>query len=248
MLGAAGLSTGRAAARGGSAFFSDDQAETTMRQAERVRESLRTGWKSIDIGESVEGRPITMYQRLSARPRAKVLVVAAIHGDERGTAPVAFDLLDVDVPVDVDVHIIPVANPDGRAAETRENARRVDLNRNFPFWWRRDESGRTPASEPETQALMRVVEDVGADINVWIHEPLAYVAPVGPEAQVHATAWATGSGLPFQQHVTQWAGGESWTYHELGLPSMLVESPTRESEVGESHRHQLGFASLLDTV
>ena len=34
----------------------------------------------------------------------------------------------------------------------------------------------------------------------------------------------------------------------LGLASMLVESPTRDPDVGEPNRHRLGLAALIDVL
>lgn len=40
------------------------------------------------------------------------------------------------VPRGIDLWVLDDLNPDGAAADTRQNAHGVDLNRNFPYGWR----------------------------------------------------------------------------------------------------------------
>jgi len=72
--------------------------------------------------------------------------------------------------------IVPWVNPDGIENRTRRNARRVDLNRNFPTKnWSpgsprsRMFGGPSPASEPETRAIVDLVERRSPDAIVTIH-------------------------------------------------------------------------------
>jgi protein MpaA len=119
------------------------------------------------LGYSVEHRPIVakVWNEGAGRP---ALVFAAIHGDER-TAGTLGEMLSArwrDDPGKLGgnaVILIPVMNPDGYELNTRENARGVDLNRNFPEGWKTDDkknrdSGAGPLSEPESAILAGLVE------------------------------------------------------------------------------------------
>ncbi|MDK9700378.1 MAG: DUF2817 domain-containing protein [bacterium] len=65
----------------------------------------------------------------------------------------------------VELHVIPVFNPDGYINGIRHNAHNVDLNRNFRFHWgyAAVNYGSAPLSEPENYALdslLRVIQPV----------------------------------------------------------------------------------------
>lgn len=152
----------------------------------------RNGWTPEPIGESVDG--ITIQAWWPSTPRPTRVVWAAIHGEESVTLQAAHHLLRVVHADDACAVVVPVLNPDGVLAGTRQNARGVDLNRNFPgptwapapsptFWStstvRTDERrtqlsspGAQPGSEPETQALMQLVERVEPHITIDFHTPL----------------------------------------------------------------------------
>lgn len=120
------------------------------------------------IGLSRENRPIIAYE--FGRIASPTLIIAAIHGDERIAAELAdrliADLRELDErDAPGGVIVIPRLNPDGLARGTRGNATGVDLNRNFPATnWRRTSprsatfGGASPMSEPETVALVKLLE------------------------------------------------------------------------------------------
>jgi hypothetical protein len=93
------------------------------------------GVRAVSIGESTHGQPIRAF--VLGRGRARLLVVGCIHGDECAGAVVATRLLHTRAPEHGSLWVIPDLNPDGHALKQRENARGVDLNRNFPSTWRR---------------------------------------------------------------------------------------------------------------
>jgi murein peptide amidase A len=137
------------------------------------------------IGSSVQGRPIEMYSFGAVENGRPVLVMGAIHGNETGSAEVSRGLLAElikspraasDGVNGVPVVIIPIANPDGFVAGTRQNANKVDVNRNFPArnWTarptsRRSQGGKQAASEPETVALMTTIERLRPRLIITVH-------------------------------------------------------------------------------
>ena len=137
------------------------------------------------LGESFQGRPIHVFHR-GDPDEIRVLVVGCIHGDECAGVRIAKRLRTGRPRHFVDLWILPNLNPDGRAAHTRQNARGVDLNRNFPYRWRpgprgRYYPGRRPASERETRIAMRLIERIEPDVTIWFHQPLALVDASGDD-------------------------------------------------------------------
>jgi murein peptide amidase A len=131
------------------------------------------------VGHSVQGRRIIAYELGDPTAARSVLVVGCIHGNECAGIAVVDRLRRLGPLEGVDLWLVPDANPDGRAAGTRGNARGVDLNRNFPHRWRRlggaFYSGPRPTSEPETRALMRLIRRVRPTVTIWFHQHLNMV-------------------------------------------------------------------------
>ena len=130
------------------------------------------------LGYSVQGVPITMHV-FGTRGRP-ALIFGAIHGSEPNSGHLARQLLDylLEHPAayaNRRVAVIPVANPDGLVRKRRLNEHQIDLNRNFPATnWKAAKRGETfggekPASEPETQAIIKAVELLDPDRIVSIH-------------------------------------------------------------------------------
>ncbi|MBN1538204.1 MAG: hypothetical protein JW908_15810 [Anaerolineales bacterium] len=127
------------------------------------------------IGYSVLGRELHIYTFGSGIDER--MIIAGIHGgNEYNTIQLANQLISYlndhpqKIPAGVKLYILPCLNPDGAARSHdmygRANAHNVDLNHNWPAYWKADwdrsgcwrylhlNGGNTPASEPETQALM----------------------------------------------------------------------------------------------
>jgi murein peptide amidase A len=180
------------------------------------------------LGESFEGRPIRVFHR-GDPDEIRVLVVGCIHGDECEAARIAKRLRTGRPRSFLDLWILPSLNPDGRAALTRQNARGVDLNRNFPYRWRpgprgRYYPGRRPASERETRIAMRLIERIEPDITIWFHQPLALVDASGD--LTIERRYARLVGLPLVYLGRLHGTATSWQKHVLqGTEAFVVELP-----------------------
>jgi murein peptide amidase A len=127
------------------------------------------------IGHSTQGRPIRAWH-LGTPGATKVVLVSTMHGDEPTVATILTSLRDGRPVRGIDLWVVPTYNPDGKAHHRRQNARGVDLNRNYPTGWRhvdgRYDSGSAPASEPETRAMMGFLSKVRPAYVVSFHQPL----------------------------------------------------------------------------
>ena len=104
--------------------------------------TMASGWQIEAYGRSVRGAEL----RVHLPPRPRHLLVAGLHGEEPETVQLARGIVDRVSAADASCAIVLCANPDGVADGTRQNARGVDLNRNFPaVSWR---GGTTPSYRP----------------------------------------------------------------------------------------------------
>lgn len=182
---ALGLAASLAATLPGPAAAGPDHAATrshaaTARSTTPAASAAVPGRAVVDrrvLGRSVRGRPITAWRLGEAGPGIPtVVLVSTMHGDEGRTRLILDSLRQGRRLRGIDLWVVPVYNPDGLARGTRQNARGVDLNRNYPHDWApldgRYESGRRPASEPETRAMMRFLTEVDPRWVVSFHQPL----------------------------------------------------------------------------
>lgn len=135
------------------------------------------------IGRSVEGRPLVLVTRGDRNADTQVLVVGCIHGNECAGRDIVKRLKRIRVPDGVELLLVSALNPDGAQAGTRQNARGVDLNRNFSRGWRGGGQpwdtyypGPRPFSEPETRAARDLVKRTEPEITIWYHQQMALVA------------------------------------------------------------------------
>jgi murein peptide amidase A len=132
-------------------------------------------------------------------------------------------------PAGVDLWIVPVLNPDGVALGTRGNAHSVDLNRNFPYRWRRlggvFYSGAHALSEPEARIAYRLIRRIHPLVSIWFHQHRNLVWASGGNRAVERR-FAAVSGLPYHPLPALAGSAIDWQNHELrGTTAFAAELP-----------------------
>ncbi|MFL6024916.1 MAG: DUF2817 domain-containing protein [Marmoricola sp.] len=156
--------------------------------------------KTWTFGASVKGLPLKAYRIGDPTSTNVVVLIATMHGNESGPARILHNLLAGPRITGANIWVVPDLNPDGYVRNTRRNARGVDLNRNFPYDWRKPTStnfsGPRPASEPETRATMRFLNTVQPDYVISMHQPLFGVDTSYPKTRALAGRLVTALELP----------------------------------------------------
>lgn len=198
--------------------------------------------KRVVIGRSVEGRAIVAWSMGPDRAPRKILVVGCIHGNECAGLAITSGLRRTRVPDGVQLWLVPEMNPDGTAAGTRQNARGVDLNRNFPYRWQPISnpifySGPHSVSEPETQAAIALVRRIRPSVSIWYHQAMDLVDMPGGDRGL-PRRYAEVAGLR-PTCLTFLSGVETaWSDHTFpGTTSFVVELPAGQVGAAALRRH-----------
>lgn len=215
-------------------------------------------WQPTEYGRSGLGAPLRVWLPTDT---CHTLVFAGIHGDEpESTAVLSWAVRHLPIP-SRHVAVVLAANPDGLQQGTRCNARGVDLNRNFPASnWRpepvvhrvlsdepRDialSTGERAASEPETQALIQLIDRLRPSRAVIaVHAPLACVED--PDGSPLGKWLAERSNLPLVGDIGYATPGSfgSWA-KENGWHEITYELPVAAGE-DQLRRYAPVFVDLL---
>jgi murein peptide amidase A len=193
--------------------------------------------REVAIGQTVLGRPIEAVQLAPpsyARPRPPAVLFGAIHGDEPVGQLMLERLADelIERPPGRETWIIPCVNVDGLLAGTRNNANDVDLNRNFAAtsWGTQRRPGYHPGEaaedQPETQALVGLIAQVGAERLIAVHATYRMINWDG-RGEPLAHELSARCGYPVQRDMGYPCPGSFGAKYgdDLGLEVITLESP-----------------------
>jgi protein MpaA len=140
--------------------------------------------------------------------------------------------------------VVPNLNPDGRSAGSRNNARGVDLNRNFPSEWEPlGASGPRALSEPETRAAVRLIRRLRPAVTVWFHQPQRVVRAWGRSRGI-ARRYAQLAGARFD--AIRWPPGSApnWQNQRLQARSFVVELRPGRLPAENARRHMRAVVGI----
>ncbi len=187
-------------------------------------------------GRSALGRPIDAIEVGDPFSPRRTLVVGCIHGNECAGLAITRALLKSHP--HADLWIVPNLNPDGFAARNRENARGVDLNRNFSKGWRRlQTSGPYPFSEPETRFAEALIRRLRPSMTIWFHQPQGLVRAWGRSVPA-GRRYAELAGVPFRR--LRWPPGSApqWQNRRFRRgASYVVELPPGRLSATSARRY-----------
>lgn len=118
------------------------------------------------LGTSIEGRSISMISLGTGK--TAVLLWSQMHGDESTATMAIFDLLNYfktnkDLLTKINLHFIPMLNPDGAEQFNRRNAIGIDLNRDA-----------VRLQSPESRILKAARDSLNADFGFNLHDQSKY--------------------------------------------------------------------------
>jgi protein MpaA len=195
------------------------------------------------IGHSSQGRPIVVM-RSGSPSGVRVLVVGCIHGNECAGLPV-IRALRREAGGPADLWLVPTVNPDGRAHNTRQNARGVDLNRNWSSGWHGGGrpfdtyyGGPRPFSEVETRVARNLIERIHPQVTIWFHQHMNLIWANGSPGLRVGRTYARAAHMRLYHHASLPGTSTLWQDHHLrGTAAITVELPAGSLSAGAVRRH-----------
>jgi hypothetical protein len=244
----------------------------TLDSIEPLLHKLNTDNQLKIVGKSVLEKPIYSYQ--IGVGEIRIFLWSQMHGNEGTTTKALFDFLNVlNSGSELAKRLlkaftfccIPMLNPDGASLYTRENANKVDLNRDSQN-----------LSQPESKVLRAVFEDFAPDYCFNLHDQrtifgvsdtgkpatLSFLAPSYNEAReinesrLKAINLIAGINDVLQEYLPNQIGrfddsfninciGDTFQY--LGVPTLLFEAGHFQDDYQREETRKYVFMALVSS-
>ncbi|MFV8442313.1 M14 metallopeptidase family protein [Flavobacterium sp. LB2P44] len=244
----------------------------TLDSIEPLLQNLNSNNQLRIVGRSVLGKPI--YSYVIGEGKTKILLWSQMHGNESTTTKALIDFLNV---LNGGSEIarqflnaftfcsIPMLNPDGAVLYTRENANKVDLNRDSQ-----------DLTQPESKVLREVFETFKPDYCFNLHDQrtifgvgdtgksatLSFLAPSYNqeremnESRLKAIDLIAGINEKVQEYLPNQVGrfddsfninciGDTFQY--LGVPTLLFEAGHFANDYEREHTRKYVFIALVSS-
>jgi len=208
-----------------------------QRIASNTQAVLRPACQSFIAGYSVQNRKIQYF--VMGTGDDVVFIMGVIHGDEPASATLVNATLEhlrsnPQLLNGRKVILMPVANPDGLAANTRFNARGIDLNRNFEAVNRinKPQYGTAGLSEPESVIIKELLLKYNPDRILSLHQPFACIDYDGPAADI-ALKMSQYCDLEVKKLGARPGSLGSYAGVTLGIPIITVELHESDTSLNE---------------
>ena len=226
-----------------------------------------------EIGRSVLGKPIYSFELGSGK--TKILLWSQMHGNESTTTKALMDLLNFlngntqmakELLSHFTILAIPMLNPDGAQAYTRENANGVDLNRDA-----------VQLTQPESRILKHTYDTFNPDLCFNLHDQRTIFAVANTrlpatisflaasynesrdvnEIRRKAMAVIVAMNTVLQQYIPGQVGRFDDSFnincigdrlHSLGMPTILVEAGHFQNDYNREISRKYVFIALLSAL
>jgi protein MpaA len=216
--------------------------------------------EKVYIEKSFEEREIKIYTFGKDSYENKIAILGSMHGDEPQGKYIIEQLLEYikenpQIIQNNQILLIPCSNPDGLIKNKRGNANNVDLNRNFPTenWGvefqdknSRYYPGVSANSEPETNILIKYIEEFNPKIIINIHSPLKVINYDGFNSEDIANYMAKYNNYKTSADIGYSTPGSFGTYFgkERNIPVITLETGADELEKAWSENKE----SLIEVI
>lgn len=193
--------------------------------------------KTIKTAKTIKNNTIELLETQNKEYDKTVLIIGVFHGEEPQGEYLIKEFLKTDLSaIKNKLLIVPCLNPDGKSVNKRQNANKIDLNRNFPTknWKVTDNpeyfGGNKPNSEIETQFMVHILNSYKIDAILSIHAPFKIVNYDGPANEL-AQKISEITGYPVQADIGYPTPGSFGNYAgvERQIPTITLELPEDET-------------------